>query len=134
MDSIFVSFRCVKDFLLHHPEIISIIWKILYLCIQFTNHLTSVTSQLNQSMRSHSNHSKQVYQEVYAKNLATTVVTSEFRNFIMKEHRQFNNLLDKFIDKVSRLANDTDPDHKTNSLIIRLKYSTKLENPSLYET
>ena len=126
--AILLSSRCVKDFLMHYHEIIGIIWKILAVCVQFTNYLNMLATDFNQKFQTYvkSHQVRKTYREAAAKNVLKTLVEGDFEKVIKAQHKTFNSLLDQFINSVARLTRDTDPDHKTNSLIIRLKLYTRI--------
>ena len=112
---------------MHYHEIISIIWKILAVCVQFTNYLNMLAADFNQKFQSYvkSHQVRKAYREAAAKNVLSTLVEGEFDKVIKAQYKTFNTLLDSFIDGVAKLTHDTDPDHKTNSLIIRLRFYTR---------
>ena len=124
-------FRCVNDFLMHHHDIIRIVWKILACCIQFTNYLNKIASDFNQKFQFFvkSNNVRIAYRDAAGKNVLRTLLEGELDHTIKRQQKIFNSMLEEFIDRVSRLTQDTDPDHKTNSLIVRLKFYTRT-NPN----
>ena len=112
---------------MHYHEIIAVIWKILAVCVQYTNYLNTLATDFNQKFQTYvkSNQVRKAYREAAAKNVLRTLVGGEFEKVIKAQHKTFNALLEQFIGDVARLTHDTDPDHKTNNLIIRLRYYTR---------
>ncbi|KAI6656503.1 Gamma-tubulin complex component 2 [Oopsacas minuta] len=122
--------KCVNDFLMHHHDIIRTVWKILALCVQFTNYLNLLAADFNQKFQTYlkSNDIRNTYKEAAAKNVLRKMVEGDFDQVIRGQQKQFTGMLDQFIDRVSRLTHETDPDHKTNSLIVRLKFYTRISS------